>query len=173
MAMFSRIVSAPRVIRFPFRLSTRGLTSTSTSHAEQTDHSFTLGEKKEGNIAALFSSLGRAEDVLPERFSQLKKDLWNDKLPQSWDEVLSELAAKTEEVARLGNEVSGRTWLWIIEITTNHQREQVIPRVNYEDLRSGLSQEQKEQIKDAGVVIVRGAVPKEVRGRESGHRNGC
>ncbi|KAK1230925.1 hypothetical protein PQX77_005956 [Marasmius sp. AFHP31] len=109
--------------------------------AVQTNNSFTLGEKKEGNIGSVFSSLGRAEDVFPDRFSQLKKEMWNEKLLQSWNEVLLEMEAKTEEIARLGSDV--------------------VPRVDYEDLRAGLSQEQKQRVKDAGVVIVKGAVPKE------------
>ena len=39
----------------------------------------------------------------------------------------------------------------------------MIPRVHYDELQKGLSDEQIAEIKEAGVVIVRGAVSKEVR----------
>ena len=39
----------------------------------------------------------------------------------------------------------------------------MIPKVHYDELQKGLSDEQIVEIKEAGVVIVRGAVPKEVR----------
>lgn len=40
---------------------------------------------------------------------------------------------------------------------------QTIPKVHYDQLQKGLSNQQIAEIKEAGVVIVRGAVPKEVR----------
>lgn len=42
---------------------------------------------------------------------------------------------------------------------------QAIPRVHYDELQKGLSDGQITEIKEAGVVIVRGAVSKEVRCR--------
>ncbi|KAF9268460.1 DUF1479-domain-containing protein [Marasmius fiardii PR-910] len=99
-----------------------------------------MAQKKEGDISSVFSSLGRAEDVFPERFADLKKELWNENLDQSWKEVLGELEVKTQEIATKGSEC--------------------ILRVSYEDLRNGLSKEQTTQIKDTGIVIITGAVPK-------------
>ncbi|KAI3611953.1 duf1479 domain protein [Moniliophthora roreri] len=101
-----------------------------------------LAEKKEGDISLVFSSLNDSvSNVLPERFSQLKKDLWDDRLIQSWKEVIGELEVKTQEISRLGSEA--------------------IPRVPYEDISKGLSSEQVARVKDAGVVVITGAVPKE------------
>ncbi|KAL0580983.1 hypothetical protein V5O48_001075 [Marasmius crinis-equi] len=103
-----------------------------------------IKEKKEGDISSVFSSLGRKEDVFPERFSQLKKEMWNEKILKAWNEVLAELETKTEEIASLGPKTK-----------------QAIPRVSYTAIRDGLSPEQTKQIKEAGIVIVTGAVPKE------------
>ena len=50
------------------------------------------------------------------------------------------------------------TLLFVLELSIS----QAIPRVHYEELQKGLSDEQIAEIKEAGVVIVRGAVPKEV-----------
>ncbi|KAG7091217.1 hypothetical protein E1B28_010268 [Marasmius oreades] len=106
-----------------------------------TMESINMAQKKEGDISSVFSSLGRTEEVFPERFAQLKKDLWNDKLAQSWTEIVTELEVKAEEIASQGSES--------------------IPRVSYKDLRKGLTKEQVTRIKEAGIVIVTGAVPKE------------
>jgi len=39
---------------------------------------------------------------------------------------------------------------------------QAVPRIHYDELQKGLSNERIAEIKEAGVVIVRGAVSKEV-----------
>jgi len=38
----------------------------------------------------------------------------------------------------------------------------MIPQISYTDLKHGLSEEQEAQIRTTGVVVVKGAVPKEV-----------
>ena len=67
----------------------------------------TRAAKKEGSIAAIFTSLTDEEhNVLPDRFTDLKRGLWNEGLVESWREVLAELETATEEVASKGSEVS-------------------------------------------------------------------
>lgn len=39
---------------------------------------------------------------------------------------------------------------------------QIIPRIRYQDLQSGLSKEQVDEIKKVGTVIITGGIPKEV-----------
>ncbi|KAL0580982.1 hypothetical protein V5O48_001074 [Marasmius crinis-equi] len=128
----------------------RGITSSSRqAFAAAVD----IKEKKEGDISSVFSSLGRKEDVFPERFAQLKREMWNEKLLDSWNEILAELETKTEEIASLGPKASfDDAPLWW---------ETAIPRVSYAEIRDGLSPEQTKQIKEAGIVVVTGAVPKE------------
>ncbi|KAK7036527.1 hypothetical protein VNI00_011724 [Paramarasmius palmivorus] len=110
--------------------------------AEATSYTPPRAEKKEGDISDVFSSLkDSVSNDLPPRFSQLKKDLWNDTMSQSWKEILGELEVKTEEIASLGPEA--------------------VPRVSYEEIRTGLSNEKLARVKDAGVVVVTGAVPRE------------
>lgn len=62
--------------------------------------------KEEGTISSIFSSLsGEVAEVLPSRFSILKKELWRDDMVQSWKEVLEELEGATEEIANRGPDV--------------------------------------------------------------------
>jgi hypothetical protein len=64
-------------------------------------------QKEEGSIASLFSSLsGEAAQVLPDRFAELKREIWKDGLVQSWREVLSALEKAVDEVATKGGSVS-------------------------------------------------------------------
>ncbi|KAF8953191.1 hypothetical protein BDZ97DRAFT_1679874 [Flammula alnicola] len=98
--------------------------------------------KEEGSIADIFTSLTNEEhNVLPDRFTNLKKELWNDGMVESWREVLASLEPAVEEVASKGSDI--------------------VPRVSYDDLKGGLSQEQLHRIKTTGTVIVTGGVPKE------------
>jgi hypothetical protein len=61
--------------------------------------------KKEGTIATVFSSLSGGVTALPTRFADLKKEIWQDALLQSWREVLEELRVAAEEVAERGVDV--------------------------------------------------------------------
>jgi len=98
--------------------------------------------KEEGSIASIFTTLTAEEhNPLPDRFSNLKKSLWKDSFVESWREVLSELEVTVEKVSLRGSEI--------------------VPRIKYSDLRKGLSQEQLQEIKSVGTVIVTGAVPEE------------
>ncbi|KIK58621.1 hypothetical protein GYMLUDRAFT_45222 [Collybiopsis luxurians FD-317 M1] len=102
----------------------------------------TRAQKAEGAILEFFSTLDpSASHDLPPRFADLKAELWHDGLLQSWKEVLAELEVETERLASLGTKA--------------------IPRVSYDELRSGLSKENLASIKHSGVVVVTGAVPKE------------
>ncbi|KAF9559454.1 DUF1479-domain-containing protein [Agrocybe pediades] len=98
--------------------------------------------KNEGSIADIFTSLtGEEHEVLPERFSDLKKELWKEGLVESWREVLEALPAAVEEIEQKGSEI--------------------VPRIPYAELEAGLSKEQIDEIKRIGTVIVTGGVPKE------------
>jgi hypothetical protein len=114
-----------------------------------------------GNISSIFDDKTGDND-LP-RFSELKKTIWKDSMAQSWAQVLAALKEKAEEIESLGSKV-GST---IAErlVCAKCMASQVIPRVHYDELQKGLSEEQIAEIKNAGVVIVRGAVPKEVHYR--------
>ncbi|KAF9019190.1 DUF1479-domain-containing protein [Hymenopellis radicata] len=99
--------------------------------------------KAEGSIAAIFASLdaNKSTDGLPERFGQLKRDIFREGLVQSWREVVAELEVVTDKVVARGSEM--------------------IPKISYADIRKGLSPEQVQAVKDVGSVIVSGAVPPE------------
>ncbi|PPQ71598.1 hypothetical protein CVT24_006458 [Panaeolus cyanescens] len=98
--------------------------------------------KAEGSIAAIFTSLTDENHVaLPDRFAELKRDLWNEGLVQSWKEVLGELESEVEHIAARGAEI--------------------IPKVSYRDIKSGLSKADIDTIKRVGTVIVQGGVPQE------------
>jgi len=63
--------------------------------------------KEDDSIASIFTSLsGEVPDVLPSRFSDLKKEIWRDDMLQTWKEVLEELEVATEQVTAHGSEVS-------------------------------------------------------------------
>ncbi|KAJ7108865.1 hypothetical protein C8R43DRAFT_905213 [Mycena crocata] len=100
-------------------------------------------QKAEGDITAVFASLRPSDpkDVFPPRFAELKRAMWNDGLVQSWKEVLGDLELETKRIVEHG--------------------ERIIPRVTIEDIRSGLSSMQISAIRNAGCVVVKGAVPKE------------
>ncbi|KAF5363227.1 hypothetical protein D9758_008386 [Tetrapyrgos nigripes] len=97
--------------------------------------------KAEGDIGSFFSSLGADAVDLPPRFMGLKRELWNENLVDAWRDVLKELEGRTDEIISKGN--------------------QIIPQISYADLSRGLSEEQERQVRKTGVIIVKGAVPKE------------
>jgi hypothetical protein len=75
--------------------------------AATTTQTMSRKPKGEGSIQDIFTSLGNgASSALPPRFAQLKQDLWNDSLYQSWSELLAELQGATAKVATKGREVS-------------------------------------------------------------------
>ncbi|PPQ78587.1 hypothetical protein CVT25_010563 [Psilocybe cyanescens] len=110
--------------------------------AASTSTSSTRTPKGEGSIADIFTSLtGEAHNVLPDRFAGLKKELWKDSLVESWREVLEALPEAVQEIEAKGSKI--------------------IPRVRYQDIQAGLSQDQVEAIKRVGTVIVTGGIPPE------------
>ena len=63
--------------------------------------------KEEGSIASVFTSLsGEAARTLPDRFADLKKEIWKHSLIQSWQEVLAALETAVDEVSTKGGSVS-------------------------------------------------------------------
>ncbi|KAF7789308.1 hypothetical protein EIP86_000252, partial [Pleurotus ostreatoroseus] len=95
-----------------------------------------FAEKNTGGSLVDFFAAFSASAPLPQRFTDLKKSIFTEQLVQSWREVLSELAVKTDEVAATGANI--------------------IPQVDYTDFERGLSKAQVQAIKDTGVVIVKG-----------------
>jgi acyl carrier protein phosphodiesterase len=71
----------------------------------------TRAAKSEGSIADIFTSLtDEQHNTLPDRFVDLKKELWKDSLVESWREVLEALGPAVEEVAAKGSEVGSRSF---------------------------------------------------------------
>jgi len=69
--------------------------------------------KDEGSIADIFTSLTNEEhNALPDRFSDLKKELWSASMVESWREVLAALEPAVEETAAKGSEVRSRRSLF-------------------------------------------------------------
>ena len=113
------------------------------------------GGKQEGTIASVFATLsgGSLEDALPPRFSQLKEQLIRDDkhvaaLHEAWRDVLSAVRRRVDETIDLG----GRA----------------IPQVQYpgKERASGridqwIDVKTLDQIKDRGVVVIKGVVPSE------------
>ncbi|TFK45112.1 hypothetical protein BDQ12DRAFT_695360 [Crucibulum laeve] len=98
--------------------------------------------KEEGSIADIFTSLTDEEhNALPERFSDLKKEMWKDSLVESWREVLKELETTVEEVATRGSDM--------------------VPRISYSDIQKGLSKDQINEIKKTGTIVITGAIPQD------------
>ncbi|GAA6008226.1 hypothetical protein JCM10207_000045 [Rhodosporidiobolus poonsookiae] len=100
-------------------------------------------EKDAGDISSVFSSLGGDAFVpLEQRFSDLKKSLFNDGLWESWRSILTALEERTQEIKERG---------------TN-----VIPQIDYKDIASGkLSQNAVKEIKRVGTVVIHGGVPQD------------
>ncbi|GAA5948574.1 hypothetical protein JCM21900_005177 [Sporobolomyces salmonicolor] len=134
----------------PARLSLRSLRSPSAQTLAATRRAFwssassrLAGAKQEGSIASVFSSLGGDPFVpLEGRFGDLKRNLWNDGLIESWRSVLAALRDRTEEIKTLGSAA--------------------IPQVGYAELAAGkLSQASTDEIKRVGTVVVHGGVTEE------------
>jgi hypothetical protein len=69
--------------------------------------------KEEGSIADIFTSLTDEEhNALPDRFSDLKKQLWSSSMVESWREVLAALETAVDETAAKGSEVRFRRSLF-------------------------------------------------------------
>ncbi|KAL3260527.1 hypothetical protein ABHI18_004502 [Aspergillus niger] len=107
----------------------------------------TRKDKKEGDISSVFTSFsGRKSAPLPERFRDLKRNLttgFEDQIQKSWDELVEVLKVRTEEVAS--------------------KRENIIPQLNFSDIRAGnVSPADIAAIRRTGVAVVRGVVDKDV-----------
>lgn len=119
-------------------------------------------EKAEGSIASVFSSLGGDAFVpLESRFSELKAQLFSDGLAESWRSVLASLEHRTDEIRQVGNAVrtSDRWRSTQMFLTKSILSEQLIPQVEYADVKAGLSDKITDKVKRVGSVVVHGAVP--------------
>lgn len=69
--------------------------------------------KREGTIADVFSSMsGGDASVLPQRFSDLKKEMWKDGLTESWRQVLSALEPAIAEIKDKKSDVGNVCARW-------------------------------------------------------------
>ncbi|KAK2467413.1 hypothetical protein APHAL10511_000648 [Amanita phalloides] len=103
------------------------------------NHPIARQPKSEGTIAAIFTSLsGEEGSQLPIRFSDLKKSLWKDELVESWRQLLQELEEKIALINERGTEI--------------------IPQVEFKNLKSGLSDTQIANIKEVGTVLIKGGI---------------
>ncbi|KAJ5578830.1 hypothetical protein N7450_007697 [Penicillium hetheringtonii] len=106
----------------------------------------TRKDKQEGDISSVFSTFsGRKSAPLPDRFRDLKRHLtvgFEEEIQKSWDELVEVLKVRTEEVAT--------------------KRESIIPQLNFADIQAGnVSAANKEAIRQTGVAVIRGVMPKE------------
>jgi hypothetical protein len=64
--------------------------------------------REEGSISSIFTTLtpGGEQTALPARFTELKKNIFNDELVESWRQVLTELESTVGEIVEKGNGVS-------------------------------------------------------------------
>ena len=114
----------------------------------------------EGTTRTILSIFDKNADSVHPRFSELKKAIWTDSMTQSWAQVLDALKEKAKQIESLGSKVRD-----LVEhplVCARAALLQAIPRVHYDELRKGLSDERIAEIKEAGVVVVRGAISKEV-----------
>ncbi|KAJ3847175.1 hypothetical protein EV368DRAFT_88026 [Lentinula lateritia] len=90
------------IFRIPQFYSITTVTEANTSNVPVP----TRAQKNEGAILDFFSTLDpNVSHDLPARFSDLKAEIWNEGLLQSWKEVLAELETETERIASLGSKV--------------------------------------------------------------------
>ncbi|KAF7309866.1 Duf1479 domain protein [Mycena indigotica] len=127
---------------FPARHSlTRGVTTMAAMASSG------RSQKGEGDISAVFASL-RPDDAVhafPPRFADLKRAIWEKStgsLEQSWKEVLGELELETKHIRESG--------------------EQMIPQISIDAIHRGLSAEESIKIREAGCVVVKGAVSQKI-----------
>ncbi|KAF8341047.1 hypothetical protein F5887DRAFT_888290 [Amanita rubescens] len=130
-----------RFVRHSILTSLRGLRTQHYTTGPDAKHTVSRTPKDTGTIAAIFTSLSGKEALqLPPRFSDLKKSLWRDALVESWRQVLNELHERVITIADRGTEI--------------------IPQVEFNDLKAGLSDDQIAHIRQVGTVVVRGGIPK-------------
>ncbi|TIA86916.1 hypothetical protein E3P99_03540 [Wallemia hederae] len=99
-------------------------------------------EKEEGSIASVFASLSGDKPVeLPQRFSDLKKDIFKEHLVESWRDVLTKLKPEVEEVSAVGSAA--------------------IPRLSYHQIKTGVDEDSLRRLKKVGSVVVEGGVSEE------------
>jgi hypothetical protein len=104
---------------------------------------------------------GDKEEVLPESYIQLKRDIIGNEanqaaLKKSWASLIQRLAILADQVEERQQAVSS--------CTGNALTSQCIPEVEYEELVNSPSKDTLSRIRECGTVVVRGVVPeREVR----------
>lgn len=102
--------------------------------------------KAEGDISSVFASLaGDKADALPERFSELKREIigeHGDAILASWKRLIPVAEAKVREAKERGSSI--------------------FPEVQFSDIeKNNVDSAMIDRIKQTGVCIVRNAIPKE------------
>ncbi|THU98449.1 hypothetical protein K435DRAFT_795732 [Dendrothele bispora CBS 962.96] len=100
--------------------------------AQNPTSSANIREKAEGDISLSFSSLGAELVELPPKFMDLKRELWNENLMNSWREVLSELQTRTEDIISKGTGIIPQiNWLYGSESRTFQRAGGTVPIASY------------------------------------------
>ncbi|EED18666.1 DUF1479 domain protein [Talaromyces stipitatus ATCC 10500] len=116
------------------------------SFVRNTSTTTATSTKAAGDISSVFPSLsGKAPDPLPPRFQTLKTQLSTGReqvLTDSWSRLLDSLREEVKKIKALGSDA--------------------IPSISYRDIQNGtLTQEQLNNIRHRGSVVIRGVIPKE------------
>ena len=113
-------------------------------------------------IGDVFSSLtGDKEEVLPESYIQLKRDIIGSEtnqaaLKKSWASLTKRLSALADQVEERQQAVSTCVGIFLTS--------QCIPEVTYEELVNSPTKDTLDRIRECGTVVVRGVVAeKQVR----------
>ena len=107
-------------------------------------------------IGDVFSSLtGDKEEVLPESYIQLKRDIIGNEanqaaLKKSWASLTETLSVLADQVEERQQAVSARTGTGLTS--------QCIPEVAYDELVNSPSKGTLDKIRECGTVVVRGVV---------------
>ncbi|KAI0343611.1 DUF1479-domain-containing protein [Trametopsis cervina] len=132
--------SLPRWTRYVRPLS-RGITSTARKGAVAAPSR----TKQAGASIEDAFNFDQARPTLPQMYADLKKEIASrhgaEKIVESWRSVLKELDGGMEEIATRGSDN--------------------VPQVDYQSFVNGLSKAEVDSIKRAGVVVVKGGIPKE------------
>lgn len=99
--------------------------------------------KKEGDISSVFVSLsGGGAEALPERFTEIKKNLirgHEEAVAASWNRLLARLTEENEQVARLGPSI--------------------LPSIEFRDLENSKGNVQfMNEVRKRGCAVIRGVI---------------
>lgn len=144
-------------LAYPRELHTTSVNAAATSNSSPPP----TAPQSHGTIEEIFSSFHNSPPF-PARFADLKRQIWTDGMIESWRQVLKELEEVTSRVIAQGNQVSPCVPLCTCNATVGSSLTlQSVPDIPYSSLERGLSKAELDEVKSAGCVIVRGAVPQE------------